>query len=233
MIDFIKYTPKCYSRQSRDYQVIARLYTALFNISKMYTDASASIWESNIDTSLSMLRSYTVGFFPRYEWELDDIHAVVSCFKYLMRRKGTRKVLEYCISILMRIEQIPGTVDESTVVVEDNCITLYLEEQLATLGVIDDLIRYVLPFGLTYRIIFRKTASGSKVQTEISTASQVVPDGFSSTFQIIKDDSKADPFTDRVDGEKEADGSFSLKNQPIPLNSVIYDDAYIKEGADQ
>ena len=38
MIDIIKQTPAEYSEQSRDYQVIARLYTALFNYSKMYID---------------------------------------------------------------------------------------------------------------------------------------------------------------------------------------------------
>ena len=38
MIDTIKMTPIEYSAQSRDYQVIARLYTALFNLSKMYID---------------------------------------------------------------------------------------------------------------------------------------------------------------------------------------------------
>ena len=38
MIDVVKYTPAEYSAQSRDYQVLARLYTALFNISKMYID---------------------------------------------------------------------------------------------------------------------------------------------------------------------------------------------------
>ena len=38
MIDTIKMTPAEYSAQSRDYQVIARLYTALFNLSKMYID---------------------------------------------------------------------------------------------------------------------------------------------------------------------------------------------------
>jgi hypothetical protein len=38
MIDIIKQTPEEYSLQSRDYQVLARLYTAVFNYSKMYID---------------------------------------------------------------------------------------------------------------------------------------------------------------------------------------------------
>lgn len=38
MIDVVKQTPAEYSKQSRDYQVLARLYTALYNMNKMYID---------------------------------------------------------------------------------------------------------------------------------------------------------------------------------------------------
>ncbi len=38
MIDVIRQTPSEYSKQSRDYQLIARLFTALYNVTKMYID---------------------------------------------------------------------------------------------------------------------------------------------------------------------------------------------------
>ena len=38
MIDVIKQTPKIYSEMSRDYQVISRLHSALYNVCKMYID---------------------------------------------------------------------------------------------------------------------------------------------------------------------------------------------------
>ncbi len=38
MIDVIRQTPAEYSKQSRDYQLIARLFTALYNVTKMYID---------------------------------------------------------------------------------------------------------------------------------------------------------------------------------------------------
>ena len=38
MIDVIKQTPKIYSEMSRDYQIISRLQSALYNVSKMYID---------------------------------------------------------------------------------------------------------------------------------------------------------------------------------------------------
>ena len=38
MINVVRQTPLEYSKQSRDYQVLARLYTALYNMNKMYID---------------------------------------------------------------------------------------------------------------------------------------------------------------------------------------------------
>ena len=54
MIDIIRQTPHEYSAQSRDYQVLARLYTALYNYVKMYID-NLSIWDTNIDNKKLLL----------------------------------------------------------------------------------------------------------------------------------------------------------------------------------
>jgi hypothetical protein len=66
MIDVVKKTPREYSEQSRDFQVLARLYTALFNISKMYAD-DLKEWVPDIDNKLTTLRSRTVNFVNRHE----------------------------------------------------------------------------------------------------------------------------------------------------------------------
>ena len=65
MIDVIKQTPIEYSKQSRDYQTISRLYTAIYNISKMYID-DMSIWNGDIDNKLTTLRSKTLNFIPKH-----------------------------------------------------------------------------------------------------------------------------------------------------------------------
>lgn len=156
MIDIIKQTPSEYSKQSRDYQIIARLYSALFNISKSYID-SMSIWDNNIDNNLTELRAKTLNFQTKHTWSLDDLEAVTSCFKYLMFYKGTRKALEYCISILMKIEKIGGDIDENTIIIDDNNLIIRLEEGLITWGVLEDLMKYLLPAGFTYRIIRYKS----------------------------------------------------------------------------
>ena len=152
MIDVIKKTPREYSEQSRDFQVLARLYTALFNISKMYTD-DLKVWVPNIDNKLTTLRSRTVNFVNRHQWDLNDLEAVTSCFKYLMRRKGTEEALEACINILMKARGIETGIDIDSVVVDRyGCINIWVAHDNILMGIMEDLIRYLIPTGMTYRL---------------------------------------------------------------------------------
>lgn len=162
LIDIIKQTPLEYSAQSRDYQVIARLYTALFNITKMYID-DLEIWNANIDNKLTGLRSRTLNFIPKHHWDEDELEAVTSCFKYLMMNKGTTKALEYCVNILMKIEKLESEAIDQTVKIAGYNVTIRVPENLFTLGILEDLIEYLLPSGLTFNIIRYKTSNAGRL----------------------------------------------------------------------
>ena len=167
MIDVIKQTPIEYSKQSRDYQLIARLFTAVYNLPKMYAD-DMNVWESNIDNKLTALRSRTLNFIPNHAWDLDDLDAVISYFKYIMRRKGTIQALEFCLTILMRMRKLDGIISEElgTLEVKDNVIIVKIPQPLASVGVVDDLFSYLLPAGMTYRIIeYRESDLGGANKT--------------------------------------------------------------------
>ena len=157
MIDVIKQTPKIYSEMSRDYQIISRLQSALYNVSKMYID-NMSIWESDIDDKLAYLRAKTLNFDPKHSWSLKDLESVTSCFKYLIKRKGAKIALEYLLNILMKVHNLKNSNSKLDMVsIEDNNVTIRVEENLATIGIVEDLIKYILPAGLTYRIIEYKS----------------------------------------------------------------------------
>ena len=157
MIDVIKQTPKIYSEMSRDYQVISRLHSALYNVSKMYID-NMSIWESDIDDKLAYLRAKTLNFDPKHSWSLKDLESVTSCFKYLIKRKGAKIALEYLLNILMKVHNLKNSNSKLDMVsIKDNNVTIRVEENLATIGIVEDLIKYILPAGLTYRIIEYKS----------------------------------------------------------------------------
>ena len=169
MIDVIKQTPIEYSNLSRDYQVIARLYSLLFNYSKLYID-DLSIWDSNIDNKLVTLRSKTLNFDAKHSWDLDELEAVTSCFKYLIRKKGSSECFKYCVNILLRALGLSSVLDEQNITIDQANYQVIVRADVTTLtsGIIEDLLAYLLPAGWTYRVIkYTSYSTGSGLNTEI------------------------------------------------------------------
>ncbi len=169
MIDVIKQTPIEYSNLSRDYQVIARLYSLLFNYSKLYID-DLSIWDSNIDNKLVTLRAKTLNFDAKHSWDLDELEAVTSCFKYLIRKKGSSECFKYCVNILLRSLGLSSVLDAQNITIDQANYQVIVRADVTTLtsGIIEDLLAYLLPAGWTYRVIkYTSYSAGSGLSTKI------------------------------------------------------------------
>ena len=176
MIDIIKQTPEEYSLQSRDYQVLARLYTAVFNYSKMYID-NLSIWDSNIDNKLVTLRAKTLNFDIKHSWDLDELEAVTSCFKYLMRTKGTVTSIKYCINILLRVLGLSSQLQNENITIDTDTYNITIKADVTNLtsGIIEDLLAYLLPTGWNFRVIqYSSYSSGSDAFTEMKHSDDVI-----------------------------------------------------------
>ena len=165
MIDLEKDTPIEYSKQSRDYQVFKYVYNALFNQVKMYTDLIRNFWTDDIDNKLLLLRSYTLNFIPYYQWTDNDLRGATNNFKYLMRRKGTKSAIKDCLEILARIKGI-SLIGTDVQVTDTGLIKLYINEEIADTGNIENLLRYILPAGHYYEIIKYSKQSGD-VETDL------------------------------------------------------------------
>lgn len=153
MINIEKDTPIEYSKQSRDYQVFSFLFTLLFNQPKMFVDLIKNIWTDNIDSKLLDLRSYTLNFIPKYEWENKNLLGVTNNFRHLLRTKGTYGAIKEALQILSRIKGISA--DNIDVEPGDTpgTVRLIMSEEIANASNIEDLFRYILPAGCLYEII--------------------------------------------------------------------------------
>lgn len=151
MINAIEMTPTILSDNSRDYQLLARLYTMAFNYPKAAID-SAKIWEPDIDDRLSILRAYTLNFIPKHEWDPKILKDITCCFKYLIRYKGSKKALEECIKLFAKASGIDGN-SWRVEITDEQKVIIYMTQQQASLANINDLLDYILPAGFVYRII--------------------------------------------------------------------------------
>jgi len=80
----------------------------------MYID-NMDVWGRDIDNKLTMLRAKTLNFDPKHAWDLDPLDAVVSCFKHIMRSKGTTTALQFCLTALMRVYKLEGIVSPTII----------------------------------------------------------------------------------------------------------------------
>lgn len=156
MIDIVKQTPEYYNSESRDFQFLARLYTIIFNSIKMYIDINRSMAGST-DEKLVDLKALSLNFRADHQWDRTSLAGALSCFKYLLRDKGTEKALEACISLLLRVEGIYITSEYSKMnhvrVSNDGTqIEILVPESLSSVGVVEDLLKYLLPAGVSYTI---------------------------------------------------------------------------------
>ena len=232
MIDVIKQTPIQYSVQSRDYQVLARLYTALYNLNKMYID-DTQIWDTNIDNKLSNLRATTLNFIPKHDWDLDELDTIMYCFKYIMKRKGTIQALSFCLTIFLRIKKLTGEISDSrgSVEFEDNEVLIKVPGILTTSGIIEDLFDYLLPAGLTYRILEYRRYDVGDVPNKVGVSDDVsVLDLFeTSEMGIYNDtlDSSSAGFDYKIDSSEVQSFNEGNRGKTLYING-IWNNASIK-----
>ena len=99
--------PEYYYNESRDFQLIGRIFEGVFNASKTATDTIVNTpLSSNFDSSLLDLVTKTVGFESKHKYDVPNLVALVNSFKSILRIKGTKKSIEDCVRVLLKAQNI-------------------------------------------------------------------------------------------------------------------------------
>lgn len=155
MIKLQNYTPEVYYRESRDFQFIGRLYDVVLNYIKTNTDLIYNLpMSDNSDSTLVDLVAMTLGFKSRHNYNVNQLVAICSIFPTILKYKGSIKAIELIGNALVKSEGI--TKDKfSCVINKDNPTELILAvpNSLSDKALLRDLLNYVLPAGMTYKVI--------------------------------------------------------------------------------
>lgn len=112
MIEIYNLTPRIYSKQSRDFQLIGHLYDLILNNSKCAIDLFGdNNRENGLNKSFLQLLARTVGFEPKHSYRDDTLFYICMSFSQIMRLKGTKQAIEYCVNILMNLQNIVDNYD--------------------------------------------------------------------------------------------------------------------------
>jgi hypothetical protein len=155
MIKLQNYTPEIYYKESRDFQFIGRLFDLVLNAVK--TDASLlySIpLSTDSDEKLLELLAMTLGFEVRHHYNARQLKAVCSVFSEIVRNKGTIKALKIACEALFNSMDIDQSIDYDFTQGKDKTeLNLYIPPEFEDITILNDLLTYVLPAGMSCNII--------------------------------------------------------------------------------
>ena len=170
MIKLQKYTPDVYYNESRDFQLIGRLYDIVLNYVKTNVDLLYNLpLSDDMDDQFVGLLGLTLGFKPKHKYTSKHLKAICSVLAQIMKYKGTVKAVTLACNAIFQSE---GSRETSDCVLDGTTLNIYFPADFSDNNLLNDLLDYILPAGMSVNII--KVVSYNKLLwTDISTGSTI------------------------------------------------------------
>jgi hypothetical protein len=152
MIKFSEQVPSIYSSASRDFQYLGWLIDIVLNSVKHNVDDLYTLPNISSDLKITELLAMTLGFKIKRNYDKKQLAALVSILPSILRYKGTEKAIEIAAEALIKAA---GAAGDFSCEVHDAQLDIILPVDLVDTTLFTDLLDYILPAGMGYRIIRR------------------------------------------------------------------------------
>lgn len=175
MIRLQNSTPSEYCAQSRDFQLLCRLYDTIFNNLQFDISTITSILNTKKcrDTILPLLQT-KVGFFTNKETDNVSLRYFLEVFPLLVKNKGTEQAIRQAVITFLKINNVLSpvtiyyTIEEivlaNNYTVPDHTILIGINCSFLDTTLLEEVLKYILPAGIGYYFYF---------YTDISTIDKV------------------------------------------------------------
>lgn len=150
MINFYNQVPSVYNSASRDFQYLSWLINVVLNSVKHNVDDLYNLPNNQADPRLTELLALTLGFKVKRNYNQKQLIALVSVIPSILKYKGTEKAVGLACRALIRASGAKGSFN---IKLENNCLEVQLPEMLVDTNLFMDLLPYILPAGLSVRIV--------------------------------------------------------------------------------
>lgn len=157
MINLYNQVPLVYSQTSRDFQYLSWLVNIVLNSVKHNVDDIYDLPDSKADPRLTELLAMTLGFKVRRDYDKDQLMALVGLMPRILKYKGTEKAIRLAGEALIRTS---GAAGRFNVTVKGGTIEILLPKNLVDITLFLDLLPYILPAGMTCKIVRRTEIEG-------------------------------------------------------------------------
>ena len=169
MINMYNQVPTVYLDASRDFQYLSWLINIVLNSVKHNVDDLYDLPNVGADSKLSELLAFTLGFKVKRNYNKDQLLALVNIIPELLRNKGTQKAIELAGNALIKSSGAIGQCKVATDSVaqkelKNGIIKVVIPKDLVDLTLFYDLLPYILPAGLSCKIV-RQTVETNSFET--------------------------------------------------------------------
>ena len=152
MIEVRTQLPRVYYNESRDFQLLGRLFEAVLNYAKMNSDFIENLYSLNVtDARLINLMAKTIGFESKHEYDVSNLKVICGCFYDIIKYKGTKLGIEKAIAALLNAQGIDNEFDVETHY-DTRHVDIFMPSKAKDVVLLKDLFDYILPVGWSYSI---------------------------------------------------------------------------------
>jgi hypothetical protein len=185
--------PAVYVNDSRDFQLLCRLYDCVNNSVESDIDTMTNVLVSNDCNSVMLdLLATKVGFFTKRNVNNEELRYILDAFPYILMYKGSRRAIEEAVNVFLKANKINSGVFVEIINktnregVEPYTIRVGVEKSVRDLSVLEEIFRYILPTGYTVEYFFYNNVHEVETYIDMNRAFVViVPDNVNSS---LKDD---------------------------------------------
>ena len=164
LLDTKTQVPDIYCQESRDFQILCNIYSAVTNSIKFNSDSTARVLDSaTCRGEMLDLLSTKLGFFTTKNFSAEDLRYALSGFKDIMHNKGTLTSVASAVNIFLktlgihnrvRITLTTDDVEFAGRTIKDHTVIISIESPVNDVTLLEEIFKYIIPFGYEYFITF-------------------------------------------------------------------------------
>ena len=154
--------PEIYENSSRDFQLISRLYDAVYCGVKYDIDSMINIIDtSEIKSSILQLLQSKLGFFTDSDIQDDYLRRILMVFPELIKYKGCKKGIDKAINLFMHLQHKIIDYFILDEIGDNGELYVVLNTPISNLTLLDEILKYILPTGIQIKYISTFEADNS------------------------------------------------------------------------
>lgn len=224
MFRLYKHVPDVYVNESRDFQLLCRLFDFLFNGIKYDVDSILNINDAfKINERLLPLLAIKEGFITDVQLESKALRYILKAFPYIVKYKGTKKGITLAVNTILKLEASSDVPDVR--IDNDKTITIVTKlSRLENRKALEEILKYIIPVGSDLKLIYDRQ-SKTEEMTSITLNKALTMVNYAPLVGSVFDSR----FSGQIPSSVSSAEKYMKENYVYTINSEVIDKSFIQD----